>query len=60
METIFWTCVKLMVIMSDLLGISYQMLNVLLFVIVHPIITLSLFFMYKKYKRKYTNLILEV
>ena len=53
METIFWICVKLMVIGSHLIGISYQQLNVLLFVIIHPIITMLLYFLYRKYKRLY-------
>lgn len=30
MDTIFWICVKLMQIGSDMLGISYQHLNVIL------------------------------
>ena len=51
MDTIFWVCVKLMQVMSNLLGISYQQLNVLLFVIIHPAITILLFLKYKKYKR---------
>ena len=53
METIFWICVKLMVIESHLIGISYQQLNVLLFVIIHPVITMLLYFLYRKYKRLY-------
>ncbi len=53
METIFWICVKLMVLISHLIGISYQQLNVVLFVILHPAITLLLYFKYKKYKNLY-------
>jgi hypothetical protein len=37
--------------MSNVLGISYQQLNVLLFVILHPAITLILFMKYRKYKQ---------
>jgi hypothetical protein len=40
-----------MQILSNMLGITYQQLNVLLFVIMHPTITLILFLKYKKYKR---------
>lgn len=50
METIFWICVKIMQVMSNVLGITYQQLNVLLFVILHPTITLILFMKYRKYK----------
>lgn len=53
METIFWICVKLMMLTSHLIGISYQQLNVLLFVIIHPLITILLYLKYKKYKNLY-------
>ncbi len=53
METIFWICVKLMVLISHLIGISYQQLNVVLFVILHPTITLLFYLKYKKYKNLY-------
>ncbi len=53
METIFWICVKLMVFISHLIGISYQQLNVVLFVILHPSITLLFYLKYKKYKNLY-------
>lgn len=51
METIFWICVKIMQVMSNTLGITYQQLNVLLFVILHPTITLFFLMKYRKYKR---------
>ncbi len=50
MDTVFWI-LKLMQVMSKLLGISYQQLNVILFVIIHPAITIYLFFLYGKYKK---------
>lgn len=51
MDTIFWVCVKTMQVMSNMIGITYQQLNVLLFVIIHPIITIFFFAQYRKYKR---------
>jgi len=51
MDTIFWICVKIMQVVSSKLGITYQELNVILFVILHPALTLILFFKYKQYKR---------
>jgi hypothetical protein len=51
MEMIFWICVKIMQLMSDMLGITYQQLNVILFVIIHPAITIVLWFKYRKFKR---------
>ena len=55
MDTIFWICVKIMQIMSDMLGVTYQELNVILFVILHPIITIVLFYLYRKYKKLYKD-----
>jgi hypothetical protein len=40
-----------MQVTSNLLGITYQQLNVILFVILHPAITLVLFVKYRKYKK---------
>jgi mannose/fructose/N-acetylgalactosamine-specific phosphotransferase system component IID len=51
MDTIFWICVKIMQVMSKSLGITYEQLNVILFVILHPAITIFLFLKYRKYKR---------
>lgn len=51
MDTIFWICVKIMQVMSQVLGITYQQLNVILFVILHPAITLILYVKYRKYKK---------
>jgi hypothetical protein len=53
METVFWICVKLLVLISHLIGISYQQLNVILFVILHPSFTLFIYLKYKKYKYLY-------
>ena len=51
MDTIFWICVKIMQLMSNALGITYQQLNVILFVILHPAITVILYMKYRKYKK---------
>lgn len=55
MDTIFWICVHIMQVMSRMLGITYQQLNVLLFVILHPAVTIVLFLNYRKYKRLWTE-----
>lgn len=51
MNTIFWICVKIMQQMSNMLGITYQQLNVILFVFLHPAITIFVFMKYRKYKK---------
>ena len=53
MDSIFWICVKIMQIASNLLGITYQQLNVILFVFLQPAIIIVLFILYRKYKRLY-------
>lgn len=55
MDLIFDICVGIMVGLSHLMGITYKQLNVLLFVIIHPVITIVLFFLYRKYKRLYQS-----
>ena len=60
METVFWICVKLMQVTSDFIGITYQQLNVILFVIIHPIITLIVFLKYRKYKKLFKNNLKEL
>jgi hypothetical protein len=60
MDKIFWICVEIMHRMSDALGITYQQLNVWLFVIIHPALTVILFIKYWKYRTlwKKTNYLL--
>lgn len=52
MDAVFWICVGIMNVMSDLTGISYQAINVWLFVIIHPLITLWFAVNYIRYKIK--------
>lgn len=42
-----------MQVMSNILGITYQQLNVILFVVLHPAITVYFFYLYRKYKKMY-------
>jgi len=51
MDTIFWICVEILRISAKFLGISYQALNVWLFVVINPLITFYLYYLYRKYKR---------
>ena len=62
MNTVFNLCVKFLVVSAHMLGISYQQINVWLFVIIHPLITilfLALFIItfikYKKLKKSTKN-----
>ncbi|MBT7557990.1 hypothetical protein HN615_13880 [Candidatus Woesearchaeota archaeon] len=42
MDRLFYYCVKLLEIMANLLGMSYKELNIWIFVVIHPLITLWL------------------
>ncbi|MBF9239528.1 hypothetical protein I2I05_19195 [Hymenobacter sp. BT683] len=50
MDFTFWVCVRLMVVTAHLPHISYQQLNVLLFVLLHPALMLFFFWRYRVYK----------
>jgi hypothetical protein len=52
MDTLFNICVAIMVHLGHILGISYQAVNILLFVIIHPLITLALMLRILYLKRK--------
>jgi hypothetical protein len=53
MNDVFNTCVRIMEVGAHWLGITYQQFNVILFVIVHPLITIFLFYAFLYYRRKY-------
>jgi uncharacterized paraquat-inducible protein A len=43
MAELFDLCVGAMYLMSDITGLTYKEINIWLFVIIHPVITLTLF-----------------
>lgn len=51
-DNIFDLCVSLLVWMADLLGITYKAVNVWIFVIIWPIITLGLIWLVFRQRRK--------
>lgn len=53
MDTVFWVCVRLMVITAHILHISYQQLNVLLFVILHPLFTAWCYWRYRVFRKRW-------
>lgn len=56
-QALFDACVWILIQMAHVLGISYQAINIWLFVVIHPAITLYLFVLYKKYRTKYHALL---
>jgi hypothetical protein len=46
MNDFFNLCVHILKVSADYCGMTYQEINIWLFVIIHPVITLSLFILY--------------
>lgn len=53
MNTLFDFCVQVLKDLESLTGISYEALNIWIFVIIHPLLTIYLFYLYRKYKKRY-------
>ncbi|MEM1118844.1 MAG: hypothetical protein AAGJ18_00260 [Bacteroidota bacterium] len=56
-DKIFAWCVQLLVDWAAMLGMTYNEINVWIFVIIHPIILLVLVTMVFYYRRKYQKLL---
>jgi len=53
---LFWLCVNIMKFICEQTGISYEALNIWLFVIIHPLVTLLLLFWVLRLRRKINRL----
>jgi hypothetical protein len=53
MNSFFWDCVKFMQVTAKWLGLTYEEWNVILFVIIHPLITIALLYGFIYYCKKY-------
>ncbi len=42
MNQLFYYCVKLLEVMAEFIGMSYEELNIWIFVVIHPLVTLWL------------------
>lgn len=60
MNNVFDVCVQIMIWFAPLVGLTYKELNVWLFVIIHPIITLLFMVLTIYYKYKCTKLIKKI
>lgn len=45
MELIFDFCVQLLIDSADFCGVTYKEMNVIVFVFIHPLLTVALFFL---------------
>lgn len=56
MDIAFQYCVDVIKKLSLITGLTYQEINIYLFVIIHPLITLYFFILYRKYKTMYMRM----
>ena len=52
-DTIFKICVYILVDLADLIGISYEAINILIFVIIQPLLIIIFFVLWRKEKKKH-------
>jgi len=55
MDALFNICVEILIWISEFLGISYQAVNIWIFVIIHPILTIVFFWLMINYRNKWKN-----
>ena len=51
-DTIFKICVYILVDLADLIGISYEAINIWIFVIIQPLLILMFFILWRREKKK--------
>ena len=51
-DTLFRICVYILVDLADLIGISYEALNIWVFVIIQPLLIILLFILWRREKNK--------
>ena len=52
LDFIFKVCVSFLVDLAEVLGISYEAINIIIFVILQPLLIIILFTLWRKEKRK--------
>ena len=51
-STIFGVCVWILQVIGDFTGMGYELANVVIFVIVHPALTIALFVLWRRARRE--------
>jgi hypothetical protein len=59
-DNIFDWCVDLLILWAEFFSITYNEINIIIFVIGYPIVLVGVLIMYIKYRRRYTKLIREI
>jgi hypothetical protein len=47
-STIFGFCVWILQVIGDFTGMGYELANIIIFVVVHPVLTLTLFLLWRR------------
>lgn len=55
MNSLFDICVSILQFIGNVTGLGYKAANIWIFVIIHPVLTLYFFYLYRKYKRRFLN-----
>ncbi|MCX8480128.1 MAG: hypothetical protein ORN56_10080 [Chitinophagales bacterium] len=56
-QALFNACVWILIQMAHFFGTSYEAINIWIFVVIHPALTIYLFYLFLKYRKKYLALI---
>lgn len=56
MDKLFWFCVDLIYRISNITGLTYEEVNIWLFVIIHPLISIILLILCVRYIKLYRKL----
>ena len=52
----FYWCVLVLEILAEAMGISYELINILIFVILQPLLILIFFYLWRKETKKYREI----
>ena len=55
-DDFFNWCVLVLEIMAEIMGISYELINILIFVILQPLLILIFFYLWRKETKKYREI----
>ena len=55
-DNLFNWCVLVLEIMSEKTGMSYELINILIFVILQPLLILIFFYLWRRERRKYREI----
>ncbi|MBE7687113.1 hypothetical protein F6A46_02560 [Tenacibaculum finnmarkense genomovar ulcerans] len=52
MNKLFDICVDILQYVGNVTGLGYKPANIWIFVIIHPLLTIHFFYLYRKYKKR--------